>query len=229
MKYFSFLLAGAIGGAIGAGIWVLVGYFTGYEVGWIAWGVGILAGLGVRMAAKEQVGFPPAMAATSMAILAILIAKFAVVSLYIQKEVAQIGVYHPTPEQMIAATADEVATEHEAAGKPVAWPPENESDDAPISASYPPDIWAEGKKRWEALSPEQQAEKTQANEAQMAALVDQFVAEARKSAFRESFTPWDLLWFGLAAYTAFKIGSGADQQQSPPPKQEDETPESQNA
>ena len=40
-----------LGGLAGGLIWILVGYFTGAEIGWIAWGVGFLVGVGVRFAA----------------------------------------------------------------------------------------------------------------------------------------------------------------------------------
>ena len=51
MAAIRWLVGGLIGGATGVVIWVLIGYFAHYEVGWIAWGVGFLTGLGVRYAA----------------------------------------------------------------------------------------------------------------------------------------------------------------------------------
>lgn len=52
MKGFAIILApvgAVIGGAIGAGIWAGVALATGYEVGYIAWGVGILVGVGAAV------------------------------------------------------------------------------------------------------------------------------------------------------------------------------------
>jgi hypothetical protein len=43
------IVGAAVGAAIGALIWALVSKFTGYEIGWIAWGVGALAGFGAVM------------------------------------------------------------------------------------------------------------------------------------------------------------------------------------
>ncbi len=45
-----------IGGAIGAAIWAAIAYFTGYESGWIAWGVGVLVGMGASISPTESVG-----------------------------------------------------------------------------------------------------------------------------------------------------------------------------
>ena len=47
-------MAGFIGAAIGGGVWVGVGYFAEAEVGYIAWGIGLLAGIGVRVVANED-------------------------------------------------------------------------------------------------------------------------------------------------------------------------------
>jgi hypothetical protein len=35
---------GAVAGLIGAAIWAAIGYFSGLEIGWIAWGIGMLVG-----------------------------------------------------------------------------------------------------------------------------------------------------------------------------------------
>ena len=51
MSFLKWLAAGFIGAAIGGAVWVGVGYFAEAEVGYIAWGIGLLAGIGVRVAA----------------------------------------------------------------------------------------------------------------------------------------------------------------------------------
>jgi hypothetical protein len=47
-------IAGAVlGGGLGALIWYLIIRFTGYEIGIAAWGVGVLAGVGTRLLARN--------------------------------------------------------------------------------------------------------------------------------------------------------------------------------
>lgn len=46
------ILGGAVGGLLGAVIWAAVTYFTEYQIGWLAVGVGFLAGFGVRLLGK---------------------------------------------------------------------------------------------------------------------------------------------------------------------------------
>jgi hypothetical protein len=210
MSYWKWLLAGLIGAAIGGAIWVAVGYFGHLEVGWIAWGVGLLAGVAVRMAAGETEGYGPGIAALIAAVAVVAVSKYVVVELAVNESLEQFmaeGLQPPTEEQSIAAIADMVAGEYEAQNKPVQWPA-SLADDAPEEAAYPAEIWAEAKRRWQALSPEEQQRNrdTQQEEAQAALAL--FNTQIKQEIFKQSFSPWDLLWFGLAAWTAFKVGSG---------------------
>lgn len=209
MRYFKWVIAGFMGGGIGGAIWVAVGYYSEYEVGWIAWGVGFLAGLGVRLAAQEEDGWMPGAAATAAAVVSVLLAKYAVVVLAVNAALGELSDFRVTDvDTMIAVQAQEVVEEFEEAGRKVNWPPETDSEDATIEEQYPPDVWAEAKKRWNQLPPREQQARTKAYEERVAETLGQLKAEIRSKAFSESFSPWDLLWFGLAAVTAFKLGSG---------------------
>ena len=46
------ILGGAIGAVLGASVWAGVTGVTGYQIGWMAVGVGFLAGFGVRLLGK---------------------------------------------------------------------------------------------------------------------------------------------------------------------------------
>ena len=207
MDFLKWLAAGAIGGAIGAAIWVAVGYFSGYEVGWIAWGVGFLAGVGVRIAAQDEEGLAPGLAATAVAVGAVFLGKYFVVSLAVGDLSSQFAEIELDRTDMISSVADEIAGEHDEAGKPVQWP-EDVPEDAPLQASYPPALWTEAEARWNSMTAEEQQQRTEEQQAAYAALAEQFEGGMREFALRESFSGWDLLWFGLAAYTAFSLGSG---------------------
>lgn len=43
------VLGGSAGGLLGAVLWTLITYYTNYQIGWMAVGVGLLAGFGVRL------------------------------------------------------------------------------------------------------------------------------------------------------------------------------------
>ena len=67
------LLGGLIAAVIGGAIW------TGYEIGYVAWGVGLLCGFGVVMMSKGQRGMPLQIVAVLSGILGILIGKYMIV------------------------------------------------------------------------------------------------------------------------------------------------------
>ncbi len=208
MQSLKWFIAGAIGGAIGAAIWVAVGHFTSYEVGWIAWGIGALVGIAVRKAAGEIDGPAPGVVAGATAIIAVLIAKFLVAGFLVSNALSEYSALSVTTDDMVAFCANEIVAEREAAGKEITWPEQNDDVETPLKDQYPKEIWTEAEKRWESLSPKEKEENTATYKADFARSLEQAKSDVRAEVFKGSFSPWDLLWFGLAAFTAFKIGSG---------------------
>lgn len=205
--YVRAVFGGLIGGLVGAGIWAAISYFSHREVGWIAWGVGGLAGLGVRFFAREHDGAPYGFIAIGVAIFAILFGKFLAVSLIVrdvQKEIDQIAVTI-TDEDMIASKAEEVAREWKAKGRPVTTS-NNPADEA--KGNYSPAVMAEAAKRWKAVPAAERAKQMAELKANIDRVKAEFGGMARDRGFASSFSPFDILWFLLAAITAFKLGSG---------------------
>lgn len=210
MAYLRCLAGGLIGGLIGMGIWAAVAYATGFEVGYIAWGVGFLAGFGVRLMAKDREGPAFGVLAVLIAATSIAAAKYLVICLHFSA-FGEFDVQADSQETMISEVANEVATEFEKAGRKVDWPPEDElEDESQIeSARAKSAVWQEAAQRWNALPPEKQQARIEENKRQTDKVLGELTSALRSAAFRESFSAYDLLWFGLAALTAFKLGSGA--------------------
>jgi hypothetical protein len=72
------LLGGLIAAVIGGAIWGGIAIWTGYEVGYVAWGVGLLCGMGVVMLSQGKRGMPLQMIAVVSSVLGILIGKYMV-------------------------------------------------------------------------------------------------------------------------------------------------------
>jgi hypothetical protein len=206
------LLGGLIGGAIGIVIWVVVGYFTHYEVGWIAWVVGFLTGVGVRYAAYlrgEDASSAKGILASLMAIGAIFTAKFLVFTLLVggrgdenlHNLASQVRF---DDEAMIADIASDIALEAVKRGKTIAWPSGVSPETASGRNDFPPSIWQQAQTRWNQLGPKGQQEQKR----QRLMLAQTLSELGRRPSFGEFFTPWDLLWFGLAVVTAYKVGAG---------------------
>lgn len=83
------LLGGLIAAFIGGAIWGGITIWTGYEIGYVAWGVGLLCGFGVVMMSKGQRGMPLQIVAVISGLLGILIGKYMIVHNIVTTVVAE--------------------------------------------------------------------------------------------------------------------------------------------
>lgn len=70
------IIGAVVGGLLGVALWVGVG-IAGYEVGWIAWGIGVVAGFGTRMFNRTDTSLG-GLSAAVIAGLMVLLGKFCV-------------------------------------------------------------------------------------------------------------------------------------------------------
>jgi len=203
--------AAVIAGIAGAAAWAAVSHFTGYEVGFIAWGIGLIVGIGMIAGAGKSAGTQAGIAAAIIAVVAVVGGKYATVQLALQKlsEQIELAEFEISEHDMLVQHADEVVTEWEAEGRRLEWPEGMTIEGAHLEEHYPTGVWTEAEKRWEALGAEaQQADMAQLEEEGREAFAA-FAATAQDEAFVRSFGLFDLLWFGLAVLTAFKVGTGS--------------------
>ena len=86
----------------------------------------------------------------------------------------------------------------------VAWPPGVSAETARTQKDYPPQLWQQAVMRWNQLGKAKQEEE----KLQRTLLAMKLRELSAKPDIGEVFSPWDLLWFGLAIVTAYKIGVG---------------------
>ena len=144
----------------------------------------------------------------------IALAKYLVISLQINAAFADVNGQEPMTdaameESILVSMADEVVAEYEQQGKPVNWAPGMSVELAQQQADYPPEIWGAARERWDALPLEERQELIGTTRLRQQEFMQMFQASMKDEVFKQSFGPWDLLWFGLAAFTAFRVGSGA--------------------
>ena len=107
MDFIKWFVGGLIGAAIGGAVWIAVGYFLEAEVGYIAWGIGLLAGIGVRAMAGNSEGAMCGIAGVLSAVGVVLLSKYLVISLHVNALIAKeadLG-SRPTPNAMISSVA----------------------------------------------------------------------------------------------------------------------------
>lgn len=212
------VVGGLIGGAIGAAIWAAVAGFTGYEVGWIAWGIGGFVGYGVAAGNQDGHHAPTAAGVLALVIAAVAIVggKYAGVQLMMpsDEELVEMFVEGFTDDELVISyLADAVVEEMERAGETVVWPADVDPEVASTEAEYPPSVWAQAGRRWDGMTEAERAayreERIAETRSEVETNLPQIRAMIAGSGFAGSFSPMDLIFFGLAMTTAFGLASGS--------------------
>lgn len=210
MNILKWLIAGTVGGAVGAAVWAAIAYYASFEIGWIAWGIGGLVGICVRVAAGTDDDLAGIVAA-ALAALSVIGGKYAATSMHVDDAFAEASgaVAEIDDDSAIMFIADQIIEQRLAAGEQIAWPGDVEAvEDAMEEADYPPEIWADAASRWDGLSPTEQADRKHQMAVYFKGQMESFRASVQEEAFLETFGLFDVLFFGLAVATAFTVGSG---------------------
>lgn len=203
------LAAGVAAGVGGAVVWALIAYFTGYEIGWLAWGIGAAVGAAVAWGSRNS----PAMgvAAVVISVLAILAGKYITVEIILAKEkqTANQGVAQQilNDEYVISWLADEIISVYQEQGIAVNWPEGVNPEEVSSRADYPADVWQAAAAKWNSMSAEEKEAFRQNVRQQAEANIAMYASGLRKEGFLGSFGVIDIIFFGLAIVTAYKIAS----------------------
>jgi hypothetical protein len=192
------IVAGAVAAVVGGAVWAAIVAFANLEVGWVAWGIGLL--VGVAMAAVTQTrGRGMAMLAAGLAAVGLVAGKSMIV---------------------MFATEPALAQEIEADGE---WLAEAAAFELNASEALPADV----QQRYDALAEDDTLpdalweDMLHAGESYIASADtderDRIAANYASyllsgtdfaTLLRLQISLWDLLWFGLAITTAWKIMAG---------------------
>ncbi len=189
------IMNGAAAAILGGGAWALVVAITNYELGYVAWGVGGLVGYAMSRATETR-GRSMALVAAGLAAVGLLVGKAFIVHRVI-----------------MPAIADDIQSDSLGPARAAAWHLRE-------AGAFPAALQA----RLDALAPEDTLpdalweEMVAAGSAHVATLApaqrDSFAsawASAVGSTYsflqvlRWQFSGWDLLWFGLAVSTAWRM------------------------
>lgn len=203
------IIAGAVAALIGGGLWALVVIVTKYELGWIAWGVGAL--VGVVMARATPVRGPSIAAAGAVIAAVGLVAGKAVIAAYTINAQAISREITADSSLMLQAASWHLASE-------VGWPEGIQArlDSLDMDDTLPDALWADMRSASAAHAASwTPGESVSVASAYARAVLGEVGALDR---LRLQFGPWDLLWFGLAIVTAFRMLRGG----SPAPETQTE-------
>jgi len=191
------LLGGLAGALVGGAVWAGVVVGTGYEVGWVAWGVGVLTGLGTVAVGREQ--------SDSVGILA---AVLALGGLLFAKTLMMCGDHSAVTDEIakdplmsMSAVANDMMTDGRTDPQLVL-----RLNAAPPDQRLPDDLQAEYDAALDAhLARMTEEDRQQANAALASVVLDKM---GRSERFFAQLSGWDALWFLLAVVSAYKVGTG---------------------
>lgn len=215
------LIAGLIGGAIGAALWAALAYGANREFAWIAWIIGALVGISVRVGAGDQAGGLSGVIAAILALSSIAGGKYATVHMIVSKKAAEIQakadaeLAKPLSDDdaiMLIAedhVADAVAKDHK-----LLWPKGQDADSEHNALTdFPDSIVRSAKAEWKAKSPEDRQDFKDQTIAKRREITKTIIADFKSTVERKGFLmmlgPYDFLFGALAVFSAFRIGSGS--------------------
>ncbi len=196
-----------VGGAIGALVWTGVSYATDYEIGWIAWGIGALAGAGMSLGLKGFGDTAAGVIAALIALGSVFGGKYGAVHFAVEKSIDEFEESPIEAHDLHVRLADEVVYEWEAEGREIQWPAGMTLDEAHEPQDYPEGVWEQALARFEALSPADRKRMEQEIAEQRSDMLRSMQSGFATAGFQESLGPYDLLWAGLAVATAFRLAS----------------------
>jgi len=160
------LIGALIGGAIGATIWAAVSYFLNFELGYIAWGIGGLVGLGATISNDHQKAGGGAIIGAMAAIVAmgsIAGGKYAAAYFAVHKWVGESGMFEEVTaadvedDWLLDTMATDLCNEKIDAGETIDWGGDLAFIDAAYwPDDYPLDVQDEAVDRWDSMESSEQ-------------------------------------------------------------------------
>lgn len=194
------LFAGLAAAIAGGALWAAIVMLTKYEVGYVAWAVGGLVGFVMARATRAR-GQTPALFAAAIAVLGLLVGKAIIVSVTASPTAVAKEVQRDTNMMTQAAMFDLHASG--------TWPEDIQTrlDALGADDTLPDALWADMQRA--AATHASQADE-EGRERIATAYAGRLIEGTTSfQLFRTQFGPWDLLWFGLAVATAWRLLRGA--------------------
>jgi hypothetical protein len=202
------LIGALIGGAIGAAIWAAIAYNTGYEVGYVAWGIGLLCGLGAMALARSDADAITGIVAAVVAIASVGAGKYLAVH-FLVKDLMPAGAIEIAAEDAQMYMANELVENYPSDAKPLKWPEGMDTETAETLDNYPAEVKKDVLDRWNGMSASDQQAYQDSVQDQYEYEISKMTGAIESEGFVATIGLFDILWLVLAVGTAFKVGSGA--------------------
>ena len=198
------IICGAIAAVIGAVAWAAIAYYANVEIGYLAWGIGLLVGLGVSFGSRSG-GIGAAVIAVILTVASILGGKYAAVEMAVLEFDASIPEFQMDDDQLKLELAYEFADQAEADGEKLEFRRGKTIDSVEKIDDFPEVIVKEASDRFSRMSEEEKEDfRSEVKEARDN-ILDALEQEMAQQGFWNSFSPMDIVFFLLAVFTAGKV------------------------
>ena len=194
------VLAGILFGIPAAIVWVLIVYFSGFEIGWVAWGVGALIGFAVSKSAHE----PDALlgpTAAALAVASLILAKVLIVEVAAPSALTR--EFLKNRETVAAMFLVDMRLHKSFSPELQATIAQN--DRGPGALSDVQRFQLEQQVESEAVARAADATSAERERVVRTGVENMLGAMGFFGRLKHAFSGWDLLWFGLAISSAFKV------------------------
>ena len=195
-----------VAGVIGALVWGAISYFTGYEIGYVAWGIGLLVGLGAVFVGGTSA--TNGVLCGVVALLSILGGKYLAVKFVVDKELSKAALSTFEEYHADASDYEEIATDEQL--RDFMANHEYAASAADVTAEEMEDFRATTGPLLEEIRDGSATSENWLDTAagkEWTAAVESLVSIP--AAVKEGLGPMDILFGFLGIATAFKVGSGA--------------------
>jgi hypothetical protein len=195
--------AGLIAAILGALAWAAIVYAARLEIGYLAWGIGGLVGFAVAWGTRGG-GAAAAVLAVLLTVVSIAGGKYLAAQWIVNKDIDQLIQDQPTEwseEYTISFMADEVLEARALAGQPAV----GDDFSGEAESDYPADVWAEARKRWDAMDQAGRDGYAQGRRDEFDSNLSEIRREAAMAAFTADLGVIDIVFFVLGVATAWQI------------------------
>lgn len=203
------VISGCAAGLLASAGWAGLTYSGGDGLAYLGVAVGLLTGIGVAAIAREHCGPKAAGVAAGLALLWCVLGKGAAAGALVlghgPARPAPVAVNESLAQVILAVSVARTMTE---SGKTLYWPAGYTPQTAKQQDHFPPEVWQETARQWEANGPSWRAEYARAQQETLQFETDEKFAADRRDAFLAQFGWLDLAWGGAGVVLAALAGAG---------------------
>lgn len=206
MVYLNSLFGAVVGGAAGGLVWALIAFYGNVEIGWIAWGIGVLCGFCVKLVAQDKADSLTGIIAAFGSVTGIGLGKYLTVAWLIGKMTAGVFDDAKMTEMLELRAAVQTAEQMIERRQKVNFTNGKSIETADSINDFPADVQQVARQMLKDLPPGEYEKKVNELRQEMEAIKGMMAPDPIE-AIKASLHPLDALFAFFAVMSAYQIAS----------------------